>query len=397
MNGSPGRKTCVRPSGGALKTTNEIIGHQLVRSSAGTASGTSSFGDRVEARMRLGADRHVLGDLEVEQQLVGVVVLAERAERRPLDAGVRIGAEIAFQHHLAVALRDAQFVVERIEQLDAVLRAFDERHAVPGVFVRAVPARLRLAGPARHLHLRAARHQARLEQAVFDGLHQALLLSSRCCGPIGAASTGISCPVTVAAGAHKTMTGGPPPHPTRLASPSPPPYPEARRRDAWTSHPNRPARRNPRGSAASSAPASPASTGASWTSSAAIPPSSSDALTEAGYLAALIPEEYGGAGLPLSAAAAILETVQAEGCNGAACHAQMYIMGTILRHGSDGAEDALPAEDRHRRAAPAGVRRHRTDQRHRHHLPCAPSPGARAITTSSTARRCGPAARNIPT
>jgi acyl-CoA dehydrogenase len=59
------------------------------------------------------------------------------------------------------------------------------------------------------------------------------------------------------------------------------------------------------------------------------------ALTEAGYLAALIPEEYGGAGLKLSAAAAILETVQAEGCNGAACHAQMYIMGTILRHGSE--------------------------------------------------------------
>ena len=58
------------------------------------------------------------------------------------------------------------------------------------------------------------------------------------------------------------------------------------------------------------------------------------ALTEAGYLAALIPEEFGGAGLPLSAAAAILETVQAAGCNGAACHAQMYIMGTILRHGS---------------------------------------------------------------
>ena len=58
------------------------------------------------------------------------------------------------------------------------------------------------------------------------------------------------------------------------------------------------------------------------------------ALTEAGYLAALIPEEFGGAGLTLSAVAAILETVQAEGCNGAACHAQMYIMGTILRHGS---------------------------------------------------------------
>jgi len=58
------------------------------------------------------------------------------------------------------------------------------------------------------------------------------------------------------------------------------------------------------------------------------------ALTEAGYLGALIPEEFGGAGLPLSAAAAILETIHEEGCNGAACHAQMYIMGTILKHGS---------------------------------------------------------------
>jgi len=59
------------------------------------------------------------------------------------------------------------------------------------------------------------------------------------------------------------------------------------------------------------------------------------ALTEAGYLAALIPEEYGGSGLPLSAAAAILEEIQRSGCNGGACHAQMYIMGAILRHGSD--------------------------------------------------------------
>jgi len=59
------------------------------------------------------------------------------------------------------------------------------------------------------------------------------------------------------------------------------------------------------------------------------------ALTEAGYLSVLIPEEYGGSGLGLSAAAAILETVQAEGCNGGACHAQMYTMGTILRHGSE--------------------------------------------------------------
>lgn len=59
-----------------------------------------------------------------------------------------------------------------------------------------------------------------------------------------------------------------------------------------------------------------------------------DALTKAGFLSALIPEEFGGSGLPLSAAAAILEEVQAAGGNGAACHAQMYMMGTLLRHGS---------------------------------------------------------------
>ncbi|QHL89523.1 acyl-CoA dehydrogenase [Sphingomonas changnyeongensis] len=67
------------------------------------------------------------------------------------------------------------------------------------------------------------------------------------------------------------------------------------------------------------------------------------ALSDAGYLAALIPEAYGGAGLPLSGAAAILEEIQAQGCNGAACHAQMYIMGTLLRHGSDAQKaDYLP-------------------------------------------------------
>ena len=60
-----------------------------------------------------------------------------------------------------------------------------------------------------------------------------------------------------------------------------------------------------------------------------------DALTEAGYLAALIPEAYGGSGLPLAAAAAIMEEIQLSGCNGGACHAQMYIMGVLLRHGSD--------------------------------------------------------------
>src|SRR3984957_12216246 len=58
------------------------------------------------------------------------------------------------------------------------------------------------------------------------------------------------------------------------------------------------------------------------------------ALTNAGFLAALIPEEYGGSGLTMSAAIAIMEEIQACGCNGAGCHAQMYTMGTLLRHGS---------------------------------------------------------------
>ncbi len=58
------------------------------------------------------------------------------------------------------------------------------------------------------------------------------------------------------------------------------------------------------------------------------------ALTKAGFLAALIPEEYGGSGLNMNAAVAIMEEIQASGCNGAACHAQMYTMGTLLRHGS---------------------------------------------------------------
>ncbi len=59
------------------------------------------------------------------------------------------------------------------------------------------------------------------------------------------------------------------------------------------------------------------------------------ALTEQGWLAALIPEEYGGPGLSLTAASVILEEINASGCNSGACHAQMYVMGTILRHGSE--------------------------------------------------------------
>jgi acyl-CoA dehydrogenase len=60
-----------------------------------------------------------------------------------------------------------------------------------------------------------------------------------------------------------------------------------------------------------------------------------NALTDAGFLGALIPEAYGGSGMPLRAAMVILEEIHASGCNAGACHAQMYTMGTVLRHGSD--------------------------------------------------------------
>ena len=64
------------------------------------------------------------------------------------------------------------------------------------------------------------------------------------------------------------------------------------------------------------------------------------ALTEAGFLSVLIPETYGGSGLGLAAATAVLEEVHRSGCNGGACHAQMYTMGTILKHGSEAQKQA---------------------------------------------------------
>lgn len=64
------------------------------------------------------------------------------------------------------------------------------------------------------------------------------------------------------------------------------------------------------------------------------------ALTKAGFLSVLIPEAYGGSGLGLAAATAVLEEIHRSGCNGGACHAQMYTMGTILRHGSDAQKQA---------------------------------------------------------
>ena len=60
-----------------------------------------------------------------------------------------------------------------------------------------------------------------------------------------------------------------------------------------------------------------------------------NALTNSGYLSILIPEKYGGAGLPIRAASVVLEEIHRCGANGAACHAQMYIMGSLLKHGDE--------------------------------------------------------------
>jgi acyl-CoA dehydrogenase len=95
------------------------------------------------------------------------------------------------------------------------------------------------------------------------------------------------------------------------------------------------------------------------------------ALTDAGFLAALIPVEYGGSGLGIGAAAAILEEIQKSGGNGAACHAQMYTMGTVLRHGSDGAEGNASC----RRSPPAACACRRSASPSR---PAAPTPAASA-------------------
>ena len=76
-------------------------------------------------------------------------------------------------------------------------------------------------------------------------------------------------------------------------------------------------------------------TGASSTRARAYPDAFVKALTDAGYLAALIPEEYGGSGLGVAEASIILEEINRSGGNAGACHAQMYTMGTLLRHGSD--------------------------------------------------------------
>ena len=122
-----------------------------------------------------------------------------------------------------------------------------------------------------------------------------------------------------------------------------------------------------------------------------------DALTEAGYLAALIPEEYGGSGLPLRAAAVILEEIHAAGCNRRRLPCADVHHGHAAAARQRGAEAQVPARDRQRRAAAAGLRRHRADHRLRHHAARRRARCATATTTSSTGRRSGPRARCIPT
>ena len=102
------------------------------------------------------------------------------------------------------------------------------------------------------------------------------------------------------------------------------------------------------------------------------------ALTEAGYLAALIPEEYGGAGLPLRPPPASWRRSSRTAATARACHAQMYIMGTLLRHGSDEQKQRYLPRIASRRVAAAGFRRDRADQRHRHDLDQDIRPRARA-------------------
>ena len=91
-----------------------------------------------------------------------------------------------------------------------------------------------------------------------------------------------------------------------------------------------------------------------------------DALTRAGWLAALIPQDYGGSGLGLTEASIIMEEINRAGGNSGACHGQMYNMGTLLRHGSEAQKRAYLPKIATRRAAPAVDGRHRADHGHRH-------------------------------
>ena len=103
------------------------------------------------------------------------------------------------------------------------------------------------------------------------------------------------------------------------------------------------------------------------------------ALTEAGYLGALIPAAYGGSGLGIAEAAVILEEIQRSGCNGATCHAQMYTMGTVLRHGSETQKaELLPGLASERSASKRSALRS---------PPAAPTPAEFAPPPSATGNR----------
>jgi hypothetical protein len=100
-----------------------------------------------------------------------VELLSEGAKRRPISLLVWRRAEIAVKHEPPVRRRDAQLVGVRVEDLDAIMRGLREGNAVPGVFVRAVDARLGLAGPSGNFEFGATRTQVLAGHSIFDGMH----------------------------------------------------------------------------------------------------------------------------------------------------------------------------------------------------------------------------------
>ena len=118
-------------------------------------------------------------DLQIEQDLIGVPGVSESAERRPLQPLLGARAEIAIEPQGPVDGADDELIVVGIEQFDAVLGAFRKRRAMPGVFLRAVGARLALSRPAGNFEPGAARGETRLARAKSDLFHAAALSSDR--------------------------------------------------------------------------------------------------------------------------------------------------------------------------------------------------------------------------
>jgi len=121
--------------------------------------------------MCLDLDRETFFRLEVQHDLIGVVIVAEVPERRPIPVGRRRRAEIAVECELSAFRADAKLVRIRIENLDAVFRGLLERDAMPCLFVRAVDARLGLPCPAGNLELGAARAQVIPAHPELDLVH----------------------------------------------------------------------------------------------------------------------------------------------------------------------------------------------------------------------------------